>query len=303
MTMEADTWYPFLLEFFEDGGIAQVQLQWHLPGQTQYELVPSIHLSAHQVDLPGLSGNYYDYVGTTFIPHADPFGDGEFKFTRIDPSVDFHWAAGSPNTSLLGDDMFAVRWEGWVQSPVSGIVNFQVHSDDGTRLQIGNQNSEEWIICGDCYNYLAVAMEAGKWYPVLLEFFEDGGTAQIQFQWKLPGENNYVSVPQDYLLAPGDNCSLSSGPMIDPSINSTAFSLLLTNSNGVDDFYIYRSLIPYDASLLPLQQIQGTSFSDPTPVTNVENYFYYATEANGVVCQSVPSNQVGVFYFGIEGGE
>lgn len=55
----------------------------------------------------GLTGYYYNDENKNRLFDEDP------ELKRIDPGVDFDWASSSPDT-LIGNDDFMVRWEGYV---------------------------------------------------------------------------------------------------------------------------------------------------------------------------------------------
>ena len=199
LAMASGEWYPLELEYFEQGDMAQVQLAWLLPDEGDYVPVPAAFLQVPAA-VPGLSGRYYDYEWAPYEPPPAPFDEGVYEFERVDPTVEFDWAEGSPDADRLGDQRFAIRWEGWIRSPVGGVVSFNVHSDDGTILEIGEERSELWVICGDCNNALDLSMLRGVWYPIRLEFFEYTGIAQVQLKWRLPGDTQFVTVPEEHLL-------------------------------------------------------------------------------------------------------
>ncbi|MEM7113647.1 MAG: PA14 domain-containing protein [Chloroflexota bacterium] len=299
--MEGGQWYPIVLEYFEDHGAAQIQLDWLLPGSTTYEPLPNAHLFASTKIQPGLWGTYFDHSWPLHSAPDDPFSNGIEKFTRSDSMIDFRWELGSPNEAALGNNQFAIQWDGWVRGPVTGEVAFRVHSDDGSRLQIGDSASELWINCGACQNILTVDMEADAWLPLHIDYYEDIGGAQVQLEWKLPGESGFTAVPQPHLVTHTDNCILPNGPQISASLNGDDFDLTLQNGSGTDEFYLYASVNPYETPFMYAQKVDATEFTDDVGL--FDSYFYYATEANGRVCQSVPSNRVGVFRFDVTVGE
>lgn len=301
LDLEAGEWYPLVIDYFEVGGIAQIQLEWQPLEQSGFTAVPAVHLAYQQAAVSGVWGTYYDYVGPFHVVPEDPFGNGTIQYEQLDPNIDFHWGEGSPNEPFLGTQLFAIQWDGWIRSPIAGNVEFRVHSDDGTLLKVGSAANEEWIICGDCNNYLTVNMEANEWVPLHLSYFENVGVAQVQLEWKLPGGTTFTAVPQAHFLAGTEHCSLPVGPGVEADITGNVVDLTLTNNNGHDRFYIYAMSEPYASPFMYDAKLTAVSFSDDIGTAN--SYYYYSTEANGAVCESAPSNRVGVFRFGITPGE
>ena len=154
------------------------------------------------------------------------------------------------------------------------------------------------MICGDCLNVLTVPMEAGRWYPMQLDFFEDGGTAQVQLHWQLPGSSSFVPVPQGHLVAPTDHCRLPNAPALAAQISGDEVTLTIEDAYSSDTFYLYRLSDPYAT---PNQyDVRLTSHRYQEVVAGEQ--FYFVTEANGLVCETAQSNRLGVFQFVITAG-
>lgn len=75
----------------------------------------------------GLRGEYYDNIDFTNL-----------KLTRIDPTVNFNFGNGSPNTAI-GADTFSIRWTGQVEAKYNENYTFSTTTDDGVRLWVNGQ--------------------------------------------------------------------------------------------------------------------------------------------------------------------
>jgi len=137
----------------------------------------------------GLTAAYYNGMDPTGTP----------ILTRVDPTVDFDWADGSPDAAVPTDE-FSARWTGQVQAPVSGFYRFATGSDDGVRLSVGGQLLiDNWTDHG--YSLDGgdpIYLEAGQKYDVNLEFYENGGAAVIRLFWSYPGRATQA-IPQSQL--------------------------------------------------------------------------------------------------------
>ena len=110
-------------------------------------------------------------------------------FTRIDRDVNFHWWDGSPRPGMNDDD-FGVRWTGFLSAPVSGKYQlgaigmnaFELYLD-GKRLVTFNNIHEH------SYQSAEVDLEAGKLYPIRLDYHEYLNDADIQLVWAPPAAN------------------------------------------------------------------------------------------------------------------
>ena len=130
----------------------------------------------------GLIGNYYN--GANFEEKA---------VTRIDSAINFDWGTSNPAEGVVYDN-YSIRWEGFITPPESGEYVFITYADDGTRLWIDNKKiTEDWTQHGAIYNLGKINLEAGKKYPIKLEYNELIGGASVNLLWITPTqmiENN-----------------------------------------------------------------------------------------------------------------
>ena len=108
-------------------------------------------------------------------------------FTRIDPQIAFRWWDGAPRADM-DDDNFSVRWTGFLAPPVTGKyqlgaigMNAYEISLDGKPLVSANNIHES------NYRYADVELQAGKLYPIRVEFHETVNDADMRLVWAPPG--------------------------------------------------------------------------------------------------------------------
>jgi beta-glucosidase len=108
-------------------------------------------------------------------------------FTRVDPQIAFRWWDGAPRADM-DDDNFGVRWTGYLAPPVTGKyqlgaigMNAYEISLDGKPLVSGNNMHES------NYRYADVELQAGKLYPIRVEFHEMVNDADMRLVWAPPG--------------------------------------------------------------------------------------------------------------------
>jgi hypothetical protein len=143
--------------------------------------------------LNGLTGQYFNDPG-----NGTHFGT--LVLTRVDATVNFSWASGSPAAGV-GVDNFSARWTGRVEAPVTGSYHFSTVSDDGIRLWVNGQLViNNWTDHAPTTNTsAAIALTAGVRYTITLEFYERGGGATARLQWSYPGQATQV-IPQSRLF-------------------------------------------------------------------------------------------------------
>lgn len=137
----------------------------------------------------GLTGAYFDNKDFTNL-----------KLTRVDPTVNFNWGNGSPDSSV-GANTFSVRWTGFVQIPASGTYRFYTQTDDGVRLWVNNV-----LLVNDWNNHSVrersgtITLTAGQIVSVKMEYYENTGAAVARLLWSGPDIAKQI-IPQGSLWA------------------------------------------------------------------------------------------------------
>ena len=121
-------------------------------------------------------------------------------FTRVDETVNFGWAAGSPN-SQIDNDTFSVRWTGEIESRFSETYTFNTRSDDGVRLYVDGQLIiDQWNNHAATNHTGSIFLDAGVRYDIRMEYYEAAGDAEIRLRWSSANQNFQV-VPTSQLYA------------------------------------------------------------------------------------------------------
>jgi predicted phage baseplate assembly protein len=164
------------------------------PAQTKvYALRQRLNLFGHnapdprtlQFTMAGLSGEYFQ--GKNFEQRV---------FTRVDPKVDFNWTTGHP----LNTAAYSVRWTGVVKTGPAGNYVFSTFSDDGVRLWVNGQLLiNQWFNQSSTLWNGSIPLEAGKFYDLRLEYFQDSGAAEVHLSWTEPGGASQI-IPADRLF-------------------------------------------------------------------------------------------------------
>ncbi|GAB1268445.1 hypothetical protein NBRC116493_16980 [Aurantivibrio infirmus] len=147
----------------------------------------SAALCPGQTPQGGLIGDYYNGVNLS----------GGVINSRVDGPINFNWGGGSPGVSGIGNDQFSVQWNGYIRATETGQYFFRTLSDDGVRLTVdGVAVISNWTDHAVTTNTSgAVTLTAGQIYPVVLEFYERGGQAEIRLQWQTPSSGSFVPIP------------------------------------------------------------------------------------------------------------
>lgn len=137
----------------------------------------------------GLTGLYFDGVDLV-----------DLQQSRVDSTVDFDWGNGSPAAGMPSDN-FSVRWVGDVQPQFTQTYTFSTVTDDGVRLWINNQLVvDSWVLQAPTEHTGTIALQAGQWYPVRMEYYEAGGGAVARLSWQSASQSKQI-IPSSRLRA------------------------------------------------------------------------------------------------------
>jgi YVTN family beta-propeller protein len=186
VTLSAGQRYDITLEYYEKTNGAVAKLNWQTPGTTTFVPIPSAQLyPAAQ----GLLGQYFTNATLTGNP----------ALTRSE-AVNYDWGTAAPAPGLPVDG-FSVRWSGRVGVVADGNYTFQTTSDDGVRLWVsGNLVVDNWTTHGSTIDRSPViALKAGFFYEIKLEYFDNQNGAVAKLGWVPPGASAAVPIPQPQL--------------------------------------------------------------------------------------------------------
>ena len=219
ITLQAGQLYDICVDYREGVGAARMELFWSSNSQV-YQSVPSSRLYASPA---GLLGNYSDSSGHTN--------------RQIDAAIDFNWGTAAPPG--LTTDHFQATWTGRLQANYSELYQFATTSDDGVRLWIGGELViDNWTTHSVTQDIGAKWLEAGKWYDIKLEYFEETGAAQVNLKWssdRQTGAGVFAAIPTANTQATQATPVQFTNPLgagADPWVMQWNGMYYLTRSNG-----------------------------------------------------------------------
>lgn len=170
---------------------------------------------------PGLLATYFNEMNFT----------GK-AIQRVDPTVNFDWAFGSPDPAI-DSETFSARWTGFLTPQYTGEYTFTVSSDDGTRLWVdGKQIISAWLDQAEKENSGKITLTAGQPVTIRLEYFDRYYHAVAKLYWSGPNTPKQI-LPSSVVSADTSttgsglygiyyneaNLAGSSSVRIDPQIN------------------------------------------------------------------------------------
>ena len=118
---------------------------------------------------------------------------------RLERGLFLRWDEGSPDPSIPTDN-FSALFAADLQPDVTGLHTLFAGSDDDVRLWLDGEllidawRGPNWSAYG-----ATVALEAGRRYPLLVEFAEKVGAGVLEITWKPPGKAR-TAIPQCALI-------------------------------------------------------------------------------------------------------
>ena len=185
--------HPIVVEYYQDWGGKPLTLE--LTGPSGERTVISEHDLSYGADqLPALIAGVAEQPAGSRSGLAYIYHEGDWRKLA---DFDAHAAANAPvglgvvsNFSLepaADDNRYGFSFQGYVQVPVDGFVDFYTNSDDGSRLLIDGQlvvDNDGQHGARDAAGNIGLA--AG-WHRIQVDYFERWGDESLAVSWRLPG--------------------------------------------------------------------------------------------------------------------
>lgn len=137
----------------------------------------SLDYNSPAMSTPGLVGQYWNNTSLSGTPAIE----------RVDPNIDFLWAAGSPSPGVVNVDNFSSRWTGYITAPTTGDYYFGCNVDDTCKVYLNDQlyfSRTSNTAGAAVYATAPIHLEAGKPLPIKVEQTEGASTATMQLKVK-----------------------------------------------------------------------------------------------------------------------
>lgn len=195
---------------------------------------------------------------------------------NLSPTIDYIWYSEGPGCNL-GPDFWSIRWRGYIQPLYSEEYTFYASIDDGVKVTIDGD-----VIINDYPGGHSLTtksgkkiLEAGKKYPIIIDFTQWWNNAAIKFEWESSKQLREI-VPSSQLYTPDfidgiEKISVNSGIVSiypNPTTNGNVTIELKNFSNDSEShFEIYnvqgnllqRGILESSKALVDLAGIQGNN--------------------------------------------
>lgn len=266
----------------------------------------------------GLVGQYFNFSSGTynFTPAAGQNWDpAQLAFTRRDATISFDWSkpsgtpagtgTGTPDPRIVDDDVWGVRWTGFVIPPVTDVYQIHATADRGIvawvsinpingvntsprRLNVwSTTNPSTAVTPNNMLSSTEVStriMEAGRPYYVVIDYRDTSSftnNANIDLRWStatMPEQ----TIPVTALSSEGFIGTVPSitSPLVTAGISGAPFDYQIAATNTPTTFS--ASGLPAGLTVSPTGQITGT--------INSPGGYYFATITAGNAAGSDTKN-------------
>jgi len=208
--LQAGRQYPIVMEYFDNTAASTAVLSWASASQPK-EVIPE-YPAVPPLEDGGLSMVEGQYYGTTnFTDLLD---------TRIESAINFNWSSAAPFPNM-NQTYFSVKWTGQILAQYSEPYTFYTTSDDGVRLYInGKLLINDWNSHGSTVDSGTMQLQAGTYYPMEMDYYQNAGPAIAELQWSSPSQQltTIQELPQEaWTLAHFNAAQLANANVSGPS--------------------------------------------------------------------------------------
>ncbi len=121
----------------------------------------------------GWRGEYFDNM----------YLSGKPILVRIDKQINFNWRWGTPAASIHRNN-YSARWTATLVPPVTRTYQFQMNTDDGSRLYVdGKLLIDQWNDQSPDTYTASIKLDAGHPYKIKMEYYQDVDNACAHLGW------------------------------------------------------------------------------------------------------------------------
>ena len=118
---------------------------------------------------------------------AEYFRDADFQtlaVEKMEEALGFRWLDGSPDPAVPSDG-FSARWTGTLRPRFSETYRFEIRTNDRVRVTVGGVLVVDgWEGDRAADTTQTMELEAGREYPIVVEYRHDSGEASLEVLWE-----------------------------------------------------------------------------------------------------------------------
>jgi hypothetical protein len=120
--------------------------------------------------------------------------------TQAENAIEHNWSGGELAPGL--SDQVSVRWTADLKAPFAETYQLITTTDDGVRLWLDDRRLiNNWTNHGSTDDTATVNLNAGQFYRLVMEYYENTGSAVAQLSWQSPSISRQI-IPAGPLQLP-----------------------------------------------------------------------------------------------------
>ena len=141
----------------------------------QLDFLPQIMYTTPDLAQNGFRAEYFNNIDFSGPPVA----------TRTETKINYNWSGMAPEAGNLSTENYSIRWTATMCSPTTTSYQLQLGGDDAYRLYIDDALViDQWNPSAYHNSTVTRRLTAGQKYKVVVEYYQKGGDARVDFTWK-----------------------------------------------------------------------------------------------------------------------
>lgn len=226
----------------------------------------------------GLNAQYFNGTADSYGLHAQPLSisgygleslrNNTLALSRIDPTINFDWKRGAPDTKVHSDN-FSAEWTGQILAPETGKYTFTTKSDDGIAVWVNGQKLiNAWNNHSTQLDKGTISLNAGQKYDIKVDYYEHGGDAVAQLYWSSPSIAQQV-IPKSYLYS--STVSNSNRSALAPVVAPKPASVIATGDGLTGNYFNSANLNPSTLALTRIDASVNFDWKKGSPSSKVSS--------------------------------
>jgi hypothetical protein len=208
----------------------------------------------------GIVGQYFDGASGTYAfgDTAGNFNPAQLRLTRRDAGISFDWGSGPPPAPLVDDDVFSVRWRGFVIPKYNEVYTIHAVADRGVKVYVspvpvtgaaGQIRIDQWSTASPATKFsnnmisstavtdgvAGSTAVAGRPYHVVVDYRDSAGvpgSANVELRWSSASQPEEV-IPVSAWTGEGfiGKAPVISGPLVAAAVAGAPFVWQVGASN------------------------------------------------------------------------
>lgn len=146
----------------------------------EFDFFPAIMYTGNDLKEAGFKAEYFNNIDFKGAPIV----------SQVEKKINYVWSGTGTGLNDMPKEFYAVRWSGVMCPDKTAEYEFTLGGDDGYRMFINGETAiNDWEARAYHKTNITKKLEAGTKYKFTIEYYQKGGSANVDFRWKVKGDN------------------------------------------------------------------------------------------------------------------